>query len=367
MTPSPPAEPARRVARLQSLLRKRRLDAMIVFERKNAFYLTGFAASLSWLIVTPTDVILLIDGRYVEAARDAVRHAEVRLFRQIADDFRKWHKATKPRRIALEGTIPWNNWKQLAEWMPGVEWVEAAGLILDLRLIKSPAEIRAIAASARVNDLVFERALASALPGATELDLRNAIRRLGDELGAQDESFECIVAAGPAGSKPHYVPGPSPLRPGQFLLIDQGMIVDNYCSDMTRVVALGGKRPPDRLMKAYDAVLEAEEKALAEVGPGVKCRDLHHLAVDVLRRHGLHRYFTHSLGHGVGLDIHEAPSLNAVSEVLLRPGMVVTIEPGVYLPGVGGVRIEDLAVVTRNGCRVLSRTPKAFRTLPFNS
>jgi Xaa-Pro aminopeptidase/Xaa-Pro dipeptidase len=136
---------------------------------------------------------------------------------------------------------------------------------------------------------------------------------------------------------------------------------------MTRVVALGGKRPPARLMKAYDAVLKAEEKALAEVGPGVRCADLHAHAVATLKRRGLDRYFTHSLGHGVGLDIHEAPAINSTSSVVLKPGMVITIEPGVYLPGLGGVRIEDLAVVTRNGCRVLSRTPKAFRTLPFAS
>lgn len=340
---------------------------MIVFSRPNVFYLTEFASSLSFLIVTPAEAILLVDGRYIEAARDAVPHCEVRLFRKLSDAFGKWHKASGAKRIALEGTISWNQWRQFDEWMPGVEWVEGAQMILDLRLLKSSGEIRKIQASARVNDAVFEDALEAAVPGATEIDVRNAIRRAADERGAQGESFDCIVAAGKTGSRPHYVPDQHALKAGQLLLIDLGMIVDHYCSDMTRVVALGGKRPAAKMLKAYEAVLEAEETALSEAGPGVRCCDLHETAVGRLEKHGLDRYFTHSLGHGVGLEVHEAPSINSTSETLLKPGMVITIEPGVYLPGVGGVRIEDLVAITRNGHRVLSRTPKLFRTLPFGS
>lgn len=340
---------------------------MIVFSRPNVFYLTDFSSSLSFLIVTRSEAILLVDGRYIEAAREAVPHCDVRLFRKASEEFGRWHKASKAKRIALEGTVAWNQWKQFDEWMPGVEWVEGAQMILDLRLIKSSAEIRKIRASARVNDRVFEDALKAAVPGATEIDVRNAIRRAADERGAEGESFDCIVAAGKTGSRPHYVPGPQPLKAGQLLLIDLGMIVDHYCSDMTRVVALGGRKPSARMLKAYEAVLEAEETALAETGPGVRCCDLHETAVSRLEKHGLERYFTHSLGHGVGLELHEGPSVNSTSETVLKPGMVITLEPGAYLPGVGGVRIEDLVAITRDGHRVLSRTPKAFRTLPFGS
>jgi Xaa-Pro aminopeptidase len=365
--PSSRSEPARRIERLQSRLRRSRLDAMIVFDRHNSFYLTGFSSSVSFLIVTPSEAILLVDGRYIEAARDAVSHCEVRLFKSARDEFSRWHKASRAHRIALEGSIAWNQWKQFSEWMPGVEWIEGSQMILDLRLIKSASEIRKIQASARINDAVFEDALKAVVPGATEIDIRNAIRHAADRRGAQGESFDCIVASGKAGSRPHYVPGVQKLRTGHLLLIDLGMIVDHYCSDMTRVVALGGKRPPARLLKAYEAVLNAEETALAKAEPGVRCRDLHQLAVDQLEKHRLAKYFTHSLGHGVGLEIHEAPSLNSTSETVLKPGMVITIEPGVYLPGVGGVRIEDLVAITRSGHRVLSRTPKLFQTLPFAS
>lgn len=367
MNPRPLTEPVARLARLQSQLRRRRLDAMIVFDRHNTFYLTDFRSSLSYLIVTPENAILLVDGRYIEAARDRVKHCEVRLFTKAGDSFAKWAASAHPGRIALEGNIPWNQWRQFAEWVRDVEWVEAADLILELRLCKSSDEIRKIQASARINDEVLEAALASAVPGVTELKLRNVIRQEADRLGAEGESFECIVAAGAAGSRPHYVPGPNPLKPGQFLLIDLGMIVDGYCSDMTRVVALGGRKPPARLTRAYEAVFEAEEAALAQVAPGAVCRDLHATAVARLRKHKLDRFFTHSLGHGVGLEIHEAPSINATSETVLKPGMVITIEPGVYLPGLGGVRIEDLVVVTRSGHRVLSKTPKMLRTLTFGS
>jgi Xaa-Pro aminopeptidase len=362
---TPRSELARRVARLRAALRRRRLDAMIVFDRRNVFYLTGFQSSLSYLIVTRDEALLLVDSRYIEAAREAVGHCEVQLFRKAGESFQKWVRRARPRAIALEGSIPWSQWQQFAEWMPGIEWTEGGAMILELRLRKSASEVRKIQASARLNDAVFEAALGAAVPGATELDVRRAIRGTADDRGAEGEAFDCIVAAGAAGSKPHYTPSANPLRPGQFLLIDLGMRLDGYCSDMTRVVALGGRRPPARLMKAYEAVLAAEEAALGEVAPGVRCRDLHSVAVGKLRRQGLDRFFTHSLGHGLGLDVHEAPMINAVSETVLEPGMVITIEPGVYLPRLGGVRIEDLVVVTRTGHRVLSRAPREFRTLPF--
>lgn len=357
-------ELGRRLARVQAALKRRKLDAMIVFDRFNTYYTTGFPSSLSYFIVTRSEALLLVDARYIEAARANVTHCEVGLFKDIGKSLAAWSKRARPRRIGLEGSIPWAMWERFDAMIPGVEWVESGGAIGDLRLKKSSDEIRKIAASARMNDAVYEAALKAAQPGATEIDLRNAIRGEADRRGAAGESFECIVATGTAGSMPHYVPHDRALRSGDMLLIDLGMLVDGYCSDMTRVVALG-KKPRARMRRAFDAVLEAEEAALAAVGPGVACADLHAIAVDRLKRRGLAKYFTHGLGHGVGLEIHEAPTLNAVSKDVLESGMVITIEPGVYLSGLGGVRIEDLVVVTRTGHRVLSRAPKSYRTLPF--
>lgn len=359
-------EGARRIARLQSELKRRRLDAMIVFGRANTFYLTGLHCSLSYLFVMPREAVLLVDGRYIEAARSQVTHCEVRLMTEQRASFEQWQRDFHPRRVGFEGSTPWStvqNWQQI---LAAVEWEECEELVRKQRLIKSPAEIRLIEQSACLNDAIYEKALLAARPGASELDLRGVIRREADQMGAEGLSFESIVAAGTMSSRPHYEPQARPLEAGGLLLIDMGMIVSAYCSDMTRVVGLG-RHPAARLLKAYEAVLEAQTAALDAVGPGVACAELDRIARERLKGRKLAKYFTHGLGHGVGLEIHEGPTLNSRSQETLRAGMVITIEPGVYLPGLGGIRIEDLVLVTRTGHRVLSRTPKAFRLVPFAS
>lgn len=358
------AELRKRLNRLRAGMKRRRLDAMIIFDRPNAQYLTGFQSSLSFLLVTERHGRLLVDARYIEAAQKAVRHCKVELFKKLPEALKKWERQFKPRRIGLEGSIPRARWEEFARILPGVEWKEAGDLISKLRLIKSGEEIKRIEASAKMNDEVYEATLAQIQPGMTELDLRNFIRSESDRRGADGEAFECIVAAGVAGSMPHYHPGKVRLRRGDLLLIDMGLKVEGYCSDMTRVVALGEK-PRARLQRAFEAVAAAEAAALRAVGPGVKAAHIHQVAVKTLKKYKIAKYFTHGLGHGVGLEVHEAPRINATSEDVLKPGMVVTIEPGVYLPGLGGVRIEDLAVVTRNGHRVLSNARKKFRIVPF--
>lgn len=361
-----PGEEARRVAKLQSELKRRRLDAMVVYDRFNSFYLTGLRCSLSYLLLTPRSCVLLVDGRYIEAARDRVTHCEVRLMSTLAASLDAWQKETRPARIGFEGSTPWSLVRDWGQMLPGTEWEEAGELLRQMRLIKSAAEANLIALSARLNDEVYELALASAIPGATELDLRNVIRAEADRRGADGLSFETIAATGAMSSRPHYSPAANPLKSGDLLLIDMGMLLGGYCSDMTRVVGLG-KKPPAKLAKVYEAVLEAQEAALDAVSPGVACAELDRIAREKLKARRLAQYFTHGLGHGVGLEIHEAPVLNARSQDVLRPGMVVTIEPGVYLPGLGGVRIEDLVLVTKTGHKVLSRSPKEFRLLPFAS
>ncbi len=362
--PLPSSLYSRRVARVQSELNRRKLDAMIVFDRFNANYLTGLKSSLSYLLITPRSAVLFVDGRYIESARKNVKHCEVRLFKKIGESLAAWRREFEPRKIGFEGSIPWNSRKQFGDQISGAEFVESGEIILLQRLIKSPEEVKLIGASAKLNDEVYEAALEALYPGQTEMDVRNAIHAEADKRNADGESFECIVATGPAGSMPHYRPGRNELISGDMLLIDMGMLLEGYCSDMTRVVALGEK-PKTKMRKAFDAVLEAEEAALAEVGPGVKTADLHKIATEKLKKRGLASYFTHGLGHGVGLEIHEAPTLNSVSKDVLKPGMVITIEPGVYLPGLGGVRIEDLVVVTKNGHRSLSGAEKKFRIVPF--
>lgn len=357
----PPAEYARRIVQLQKSLGRKGLDALLVFDRGNTFYLTGMRCSLSLLLVTPAGATMLLDGRYIEAGRAAVSNCEVRLMTTPLLGLGKWAAEFKPRTMGFEGTTAWTNIRQWQEVIPA-DWRPADELIASMRLVKSPAEARAIRRSARLNDEVLASVLSSIRGDETERDLALRIRHEADFLGAERLSFDSIVACGAMSSRPHYEPQARPLEKGGLLLIDMGLVVEGYCSDMTRTVGIG-KNPKPRLMKAYEALLDAQEKALSEVGPGVKCADLDRIARGRLKRKDFDKYFTHGLGHGVGLNIHEAPTLNPRSREVLRPGMVITIEPGVYLPGQGGIRIEDLVLVTRTGYEVLSKTPKEFRVI----
>ena len=372
MTTPPPTKPAhaldfeeaRRIARLQEDLRRRRLDAMLVFDRFNTLYLTGFRCSLSYLFVAARGAVFYVDGRYIEAARAAVTHCEVRLMAEWRPAFEQWQREFEPRRIGFEGSASWATVRDWQQTLPGTEWEECGELIARRRLVKSSAEIRWIEQSARLNDAVYAKAVETLRPGMTEIDVRNVIRNEAERLGADGLSFDTIVAAGAMSSRPHYVPQDRLLEAGQVLLIDMGMISGGYCSDMTRVVALG-RKPAGRLVAAYKALLEAQEAALAAVEPGVPCAELDRVARAKLKETRLAKFFTHGLGHGVGLEIHEEPRLNSQSREVLRPGMVITIEPGVYLPGLGGLRIEDLVLVTKGGSRVLSRSPKDLRVAGF--
>lgn len=359
--PFEPIEFSRRVKRLQGALGRKSLDAMLVFDRGNTFYLTGLRCSLSILFVTPRTATLLVDGRYIEAAKSKVTHCEVRLMTTPSLGIAKWAAEFRPATIGFERSIPWGNVKAWREVLPG-DWQPAGESIDSMRIVKSPAEARAIRRSARINDEVLARVLDSIEGGETELEIARRIRYEADRLGAERLSFDSIVGSGSMSSRPHYEPQARPIKPGDLLLIDMGLVVDSYCSDMTRVVAVG-KRPEPRLVKAYEALLEAQEAALKAVEPGVPCCELDRIARESLKKRRLDKYFTHGLGHGVGIDIHEAPTLNPRSKEVLRAGMVITIEPGIYLPGQGGVRIEDLVLVTRGSCEVLSRTPKKLRVL----
>lgn len=357
-------EGARRIARLQDDLKRSRLDAMLVYDRHNTFYLTGFRCSLSYLFVAPGGAVLYVDGRYIEAAQSAVSHCEVRLMTDWRKSFEEWNGENAPARIGFEGTSPWGEVQSWQKALSGAEWEECSELIERRRLIKSPAEIKWIEQSARLNDAVYAKAIESLQPGMTEIDIRNLIRNEADRLGADGLSFETIVGSGAMSSRPHYVPQDRALEAGQLLLIDMGMVAGGYCSDMTRTVALG-KKPAARLVSAFNALLEAQVAAVEAVAPGVPCNEVDRVARERLKAAKLAKYFTHGLGHGVGLEIHENPRLNTKSTTELKPGMVITIEPGVYLPGLGGIRIEDLVLVTRTGYKVLSKSPKDFRIIPF--
>jgi Xaa-Pro aminopeptidase len=240
----------------------------------------------------------------------------------------------------------------------GVRWVKGGNEVEKLRLIKDGEELVRMQAAAALADEVFGAVVSLIRPGITELDIAAEIEYQMKKFGASGPSFETIVAAGPHSAWAHARPSSKPLNKNELVVLDQGAILRDYCSDMTRTVFLG--RSPAKVRGLYRAVLEAQEAAKESIRPGVKAGDVDSVARAVLRKKGLARYFTHSTGHGLGLEVHEMPRLGRGETTVLQEGMVLTVEPGVYLEGLGGIRIEDEIVVTSTGAKDLITAPRGL-------
>ncbi len=330
------------------------VDALWVSDPANVRALSGFSSGEDGkVLVTPEGATLYTDARYTVQAQEEAR-VPVHIARP-PETYRDAAARVKGQRVGFEAEhLTVAGLEALREhW--DAQLVPTRGLVERVRLVKTPEEVQLIREAQALADRVFAEVRPNIQAGVRELDvaleLEQGLRRAGAEVG-----FAVIVASGPRGAMPHGVASDRVIEDGELVTIDFGARLNGYHSDMTRTVAVG--TPSEELRRVYNAVLEAEEAAVAAVRPGVKGGDLDALAREILNRHHLGEAFAHSLGHGVGLKIHEGPSLRAGSEDVLEPGMVVTVEPGAYLPGVGGVRIEDLVLVTEGGYEVLSRTPK---------
>lgn len=353
---------ARRLAALRRLMADEGVDALLVANDVNVRYVTGFeqvfdAGSGALAVLTADSACVHTDTRYEEAATEASRDtgwvveiAPGRVLSGVCDALQR-----VAGDLAVETTIPYADFLAVSERREGrvvaVErWVER------LRAAKEPVEIERMEAAARLADAAMAHAAALLRPGAVErdvgLDLEVFLRRSGSE----GVAFAPIVASGPNSARPHAIAGPREIRPGDLVVVDLGARVGGYCSDLTRTFGVGPVGERARGMHA--AVLAANGAGLAAVREGVTGAEADAAARSVLDDRGLGEAFGHGLGHGVGLEVHEAPTLGRLSEAQLPSGAVVTVEPGVYVPGVGGVRIEDLVVVEPDGCRPLSRAPK---------
>jgi len=354
-----PPECARRLARFARRIAKAGLDAFFVFTEVNRLYLTGLKSGGVLLVLPDGAAHLYCDSLYIEMARGQVDFASVRLLRDFPKQFGPLARKMNWRKAGYEGSISTIRYKSLREAMPSVqEWVESENTLRELRAIKSPAEQAAIRRAVRLADCVLMDTLAEVRPGMTEWDIRrNLISRI-HHADAEGESFDAIIAAGSNSSKPHASVTQRVLRPNHALLVDMGIRLEHYCSDMTRTVFFG--QPSKKMREVYDTVLEAQERALEAVRAGVRAKKVDAAARDIIAARGYGDSFGHGVGHGVGMDIHEPPRLNQCSKDVLREGMVVTIEPGVYLEGRFGVRIEDSVIVRSDGCENLM---KATRTL----
>ncbi|GGR83813.1 M24 family metallopeptidase [Deinococcus sedimenti] len=340
---------------LRHAMRRAGLDAMWISDPANVRAMSGFSSGKDGkVLVTHDAATLYTDARYtVQAAEESplptfiarppatVEHAAPGL-----SGLRVGFEADHLTVAALE---------DLRDHWPQATLVAVQGLVQSLRVVKSEVEVQAVRDAQALADRVYAEVRPLIVAGARELDIATEIELRLRRAGAQS-AFDLIVASGPRGAMPHGVASDRVIQDRDLVTVDMGAQLRGYHSDMTRTVAVG--TPDAEMARVYRAVLEAEEAAVRAVKPGVRTADLDRLARDILTGHGLGEAFAHSLGHGVGLEVHEGPSLRGTSDDVLQPGMIITIEPGAYLPGVGGVRIEDLVLVTEDGFEVLSQSPK---------
>jgi len=338
------------------------LDALIVTGRKNREYLSGFTGSAGFLLVTAGGGVLATDFRYEEQAKAQSPHLEVYRYETPRDGLSRLVREKKMGIVGFEA-VHTSCW-ELAEWeedSPDIAWRPTKGLVESLRICKDEGEIQRIRQAARLTDKGFEHILNYLRPGVQEREVALELEFFLRREGAEGVSFAPIVASGPNSALPHARPGERVLEPGDFVVLDFGVIIDGYCSDLTRTVVIG--RASDRHREIYELVRKAQQHALGEVGPGKDALAIDKGVREVFAAQGVAEHFGHGLGHGVGLEIHEAPTLSSRSTDELRAGMVVTIEPGLYFPGWGGVRIEDLVLVTPQGMENLSSSSKDFLVL----
>ena len=359
----PPMDRAGRLARLRQALVDAGCEALLVTNLVNVRYLTGFTGSAGLVLVSADNVLVTTDGRYrvqaaeqLEAAGVAARlavgsHAEQRAALVSA--------AGGVRRLGLEaGSVTWARQRELAAgWFPGTELVPTEGLVEGLRRVKDEGEVARVAEAARLADAALAAVRPRLAEGTTEAELALALDVEVRRLGAEASAFETIVASGPNGARPHARPSPRPIDEGELVVVDFGAVVDGYRSDMTRTLCRG-QPASATLRRMVDVVVRAQQAGVEAVRSGRPAADVDAACRAVIAEAGWGDAFVHGTGHGVGLDIHEAPALAATSGDTLARGQVVTVEPGVYLPDHGGVRIEDTVVVTDDGCVRLTCSPK---------
>jgi len=354
----------KQIAQIQKLLPPR--GAALVTAPVSRRRLTGFESDHGLLFLAQDAALFLTDSRYIEAARAAITACPVEELRDAAKQLPALCKTHRVKRLFVElGSTTLDEVLRLRRRLPGV-FVETHDSRVDkalreIRLCKTTQEADCIRRAQGIAERAFDYMLGILKLGMTEREIALALDYAMLRGGAQALSFETIAVAGENGSKPHGVPGERALRAGDLLTLDFGAVIDGWHSDMTRTIAVG--EPGEEQRKLYGIVLEAQLSALAKLGPGVPCKDIDACARQVIEAAGYGEHFRHGTGHGVGLEIHEAPTLSRKSKDVLGAGMVVTVEPGIYQPGNCGVRIEDMALITETGYENLTTVDKGLIVL----
>lgn len=347
-----------RINKLQELLAAAQVEALYVTNPENLFYLSGFTGTAGALLVCRDKTILLTDFRYLEQAKDESPGLTII---EVNDSYTGVLVTILTENniysLGCEGEhLVYNQFLMLKNKLVGIEIKETSGLVEKLRLTKDDDEIKNIKEAVRIADQAFEKVLPMIKPGVSERELAMRLEYSMRCMGADGVAFKIIVASGPRSALPHGVASTRKLRERDLVTMDFGAVYHGYHSDITRTVVLG--EPSPKQQEIYSIVLEAQMRAIEAIRNGVRALDVDRIARDFITGKGYGERFGHGTGHGLGLNIHENPRLSLKDETVLQQGMTVTVEPGIYLPDWGGVRIEDTVVVEKSGCKVLTSVPK---------
>ncbi len=339
------------------------VGGFLTYAPENRYYITGFTGSSGYVLMTAQETVLLTDSRYaVQATAQAQGATVVMHAARWLDTLREQVKRLAIRRLGFEpGSITYKSFLELQDALPGIELVPQSDVVERLRMVKEASELERIADAAKIADDAFAHIAGYIRAGVSERDVALELEIFMRKQGAAGISFTTIVASGERSALPHGVATDRVIGRGDFVTLDFGARYNQYASDITRTVVIGP--PSDRHQDVYALVLRAQERALAGIKPGMSGEVADALARDVIEDGGYGDYFGHSLGHGLGIAVHEAPRLARKSEDVLQEGMVVTVEPGIYIPGFGGVRIEDDIVLTTDGCARLTHATKELLIL----
>lgn len=351
-----------RVAALREQFADAGIDALLVTTPANVRYLSNFSSPDDGMVLVSKDAVRLIsDGRYTaQAAEESWLEVDI-LSTETRRDWQRYVSKLTSGTLGIEAAAMTVAEYQTFKEKTDTEPTPTRELVENLRLYKSPEEIAILREAAKLTDDAFTHILEFIRPGIKEVEVALELERFMRAHGAEDKSFDIIVASGTRSAMPHGVATQKVINTGELVTLDFGAQIDGYHADMTRTVAVGNLS--DAHKKMYDTVLEAQVSALKAVAPHKDGKEVDAVARNIFEQAGIAHYFNHSLGHGVGLEIHEQPSLSPVRAFTLKPGMTATIEPGVYIPGDAGVRIEDLVVITEDGFELLSHSDKALITL----
>lgn len=346
--------------RVTSILKEKKLDAALICDPYNIRYLSGFSGGTGYLYISKEKQALLTDSRYTTAAMQETSGFKIVEAAQSEGYYKAVYAMLleeNAKSIGFESErITYSEYLKWSKYLKGVDFVGLPDEFTALRRIKADWEIDRLRRAEAIGDKAFKRILDIIKPGMTEISVAAHIEFFMKEEGAEGLSFETIAASGKNSSMPHAIPTEKRIENGDFLTLDFGCIYRGYCSDMTRTVVVG--KADKRQREIYEVVRQAQQAALDFIKEGYKGREIDKVARDVINKAGYGKYFGHGLGHGVGLYIHEEPRLSLSGEDIIKAGMVETVEPGIYIPDFGGVRIEDMVVVTKEGIINLTGSPK---------